>query len=146
MRKRVVLFFATGFGLGLSPFASGTAGTLLGVVIVVAMSGLGQLWQAVLAVVLLIAVSLVKYRTIRPCEMLKKERIERIREGIESAGEDAREAVADHSERAEQILDDVSEALGGLADGLAERVAEAEVDEMSTRQCIAELWNMRKDN
>jgi F0F1-type ATP synthase membrane subunit b/b' len=100
----------------------------------------------VLAVVLLIAIPLVKYRTIRPCEMLKKERIERIREGIESAGEDAREAVAEHSERAEQILDDVGEALEGLADGLAERVAELEVDEMSTRKCIAELWKMRTDN
>ncbi|MFC1463183.1 phosphatidylglycerophosphatase A [Verrucomicrobiota bacterium] len=52
MKKRVVLLFATGLGLGLSPFASGTAGTLLGVAIAVAMSGLGQLWQAGLAAVL----------------------------------------------------------------------------------------------
>ncbi len=100
----------------------------------------------VLAVVLLIAFPLVKYRTIKPCEMLKKERIERIRDGIETAGEEARGAVAEHSERAEQILDDVSEALEGMADGLAERVAGLEVDEMSTRECVVELWKMRKDN
>lgn len=52
MKKRIVLLFATGFGLGLSPFASGTAGTLLGVAIVVAVCGLGPLWQAGLAAAL----------------------------------------------------------------------------------------------
>ncbi len=99
-----------------------------------------------LVAVVMIALPVVKYRTIKPCSMLKKERIERIHEGVESAGEEARDAVAEHSERAEQIVDDVSEALEGLADGLAERVAELEVDKMSTRECVAELWKMRKDN
>jgi F0F1-type ATP synthase membrane subunit b/b' len=97
-----------------------------------------------LVVVVMIALPLFRYRTIRPCSALKKERIERIQEGIESAGEEAREAVSEHSERAERIVDDVSEALEGLADGLAERVAELEVDEMSTRECLAELWKLRK--
>ena len=99
-----------------------------------------------LALVVIIAFPLFKYRTVKPCTMLKKERIERIREGIESAGDDAREAVAEHSERAERILDDVSEALEGMADGLAERVAELEVEEMSTRECVVELWKLRKEN
>jgi len=52
MKKRIALLLATGFGLGLSPFASGTVGTVLGVAIAVAMSGLGQLWQVGLAVAL----------------------------------------------------------------------------------------------
>ena len=95
-------------------------------------------------VIVMIALSVFKYRTISPCKALKKERIERIQEGIESVGEDAQEVAAEHSERAERILEDVSEALEGMAEGLAERVAELEVDEMSTRQCIAELWKMRK--
>ena len=95
-------------------------------------------------VIVMIALSVFKYRTISPCKALKKERIERIQEGIESVGEDAQEVVAEHSERAERLLEDVSEALEGMAEGLAERVAELEVDEMSTRQCIAELWKMRK--
>ena len=99
---------------------------------------------ALLIVVVMIALPLVKYRTIKPCTMLKKERVERIQDGIESASEQARDAVAEHGERAERIVDDVSEALGGLADGLAERVAELEVDDMSTRQCVAELWKLRK--
>lgn len=50
MKKRIVLLLATGFGLGLSPVASGTAGALLGVAIVSAMAPLGWVWQAVLAV------------------------------------------------------------------------------------------------
>lgn len=99
---------------------------------------------ALFVVIVMIALSVFKYRTVRPCSMLKKQRIERIQEGIESAGEDAQEAVSEHSERAEQILGDVREALEGMAEGLAERVAELEVDEMSTRQCITELWKMRK--
>ena len=49
MRRRIVLLLATGLGLGLSPFASGTAGTLPGVVIVLAMSGLAPIWQVVSA-------------------------------------------------------------------------------------------------
>ena len=95
-------------------------------------------------VAVIIALPLLKYRTIKPCSILKKERIEQIRDGIETAGEEAQEAVSEHSERAERILEDVGEALEGLADGLAERVAELEVDEMSTRECVAELWKMRK--
>lgn len=38
--KRVVTLFATGFGLGYSPFASGTVGSLWGVVIVLGMTAL----------------------------------------------------------------------------------------------------------
>ena len=37
LRRKITLLFASGFGLGLSPFASGTAGTLLGVVLVILM-------------------------------------------------------------------------------------------------------------
>ena len=53
MKKRIAVLFATGFGLGLSPFASGTAGTLLGIPIVFAMAGLAPVWQAVLAVAMI---------------------------------------------------------------------------------------------
>ena len=101
---------------------------------------------ALFIVIVMIALSVFKYRTVSPCTALKKERIERIQEGIESVGEDAQEAAAEHSERAERLLEDVSEALEGMAGGLAERVAELEVDEMSTRECIAELWKMRKED
>ena len=97
-----------------------------------------------LVVVVMIALPFFKYRTVKPCSMLKKERFEQLREGIEAVGENAQDAVSEHSERAERILGDVSETLDGLAEGLADRVAELEVEEMSTRQCVAELWKLRK--
>jgi len=43
---------ASGLGLGLSPFASGTAGSFLGVLIVLAMSSLTLAWQIAVSVVL----------------------------------------------------------------------------------------------
>jgi F0F1-type ATP synthase membrane subunit b/b' len=99
---------------------------------------------ALFVVIVMLALTVFKYRTVSPCSMLKKERIERIHEGIESVREEAQEAAEEHSERAERILEDVGEALEGMAEGLAERVSKLEVDEMSTRQCIAELWKIRK--
>jgi len=99
---------------------------------------------ALFVVIVMLALTAFKYRTVSPCSMLKKERIERIHEGIESVREGAQDAAEGHSERAKRILEDVGEALEGMAEGLAERVSELEVDEMSTRQCVAELWKMRK--
>lgn len=57
IRNVSVLVLATGFGLGLSPVASGTAGSLLGVAITVGVAGLTLGAQVCLAVILaLIAV------------------------------------------------------------------------------------------
>jgi phosphatidylglycerophosphatase A len=52
--RRIILVFANGFGLGLSPFAPGTVGTLLGVAIVVGIgfAELNWMWQAGVAAVL----------------------------------------------------------------------------------------------
>lgn len=52
--QKLVVFIATGFGLGLSPVASGTAGTLLGVVILFAMGSLNLYWQMAVSVVLIL--------------------------------------------------------------------------------------------
>lgn len=57
IRNVSVLVLATGFGLGLSPVASGTAGSLLGVAITMGVAGLTLGVQVCLAVILaLIAV------------------------------------------------------------------------------------------
>jgi len=59
MFKRLTLLLATGFGLGYSPVAPGTAGTLLGVGIAAAAGSLAWPWQAGLAALLaLLAVPL----------------------------------------------------------------------------------------
>jgi len=52
MKKRIILLLATGFGLGLSPVASGTIGSLPGVLIAVALVSLDWPWQAAVAVCL----------------------------------------------------------------------------------------------
>jgi phosphatidylglycerophosphatase A len=52
MKDRLIMLLATGVGLGHSPVASGTVGSLLGVAIVAAMAGLAWPWQTVLAVAL----------------------------------------------------------------------------------------------
>jgi phosphatidylglycerophosphatase A len=50
--RRLAVLLATGFGLGLSPVASGTVGSLLGVLIAGATVSLSVLGQAAVAVVL----------------------------------------------------------------------------------------------
>ncbi|MBU4199884.1 MAG: phosphatidylglycerophosphatase A [Verrucomicrobia bacterium] len=53
MKSKPIILLATGFGLGLCPVASGTAGTLPGVLILLALGSLWQgpvLWQVVAAV------------------------------------------------------------------------------------------------
>lgn len=52
IKDKMILFVATGFGLGLSPFASGTVGSLPGIVILFAMSALPIGWQVALCIAL----------------------------------------------------------------------------------------------
>lgn len=55
MKRRFVLLLATGFGLGFSPLAPGTAGSLLGVAIVALTWKLHWEWQLCVAAVLTLA-------------------------------------------------------------------------------------------
>ncbi|MFO7871882.1 MAG: phosphatidylglycerophosphatase A [Kiritimatiellia bacterium] len=54
MFRKATLLLATGFGLGLCPFASGTAGTLLGIPIALAAARFNWLRQAAGAAVLIL--------------------------------------------------------------------------------------------
>ena len=54
-RTRLAVCLATGFGLGLSPVASGTAGAILGLGIVAAVWHAGILWQILTSVLLSLA-------------------------------------------------------------------------------------------
>ncbi len=51
---RVVIVLATGFGLGLAPFASGTAGTLLGILLVLALNVFPLPFQITAAIALVV--------------------------------------------------------------------------------------------
>jgi phosphatidylglycerophosphatase A len=50
--RRLAVVLATGFGLGMSPVASGTVGTLPGILIVIAVWPHGLAWQLVAAILL----------------------------------------------------------------------------------------------
>ena len=50
--RKLFLVLATGFGLGYSPVASGTTGSLPGVLIALAIAPLGGVWQAFVCAVL----------------------------------------------------------------------------------------------
>lgn len=50
--QKILLLFATGFGLGFSPVASGTTGSLPGLLLAAAISPLQWWWQAAIGVVL----------------------------------------------------------------------------------------------
>jgi|APCry1669188970_1035186.scaffolds.fasta_scaffold11268_3 phosphatidylglycerophosphatase A len=52
--RKVTILLATGFGLGLSPIASGTAGTLLGLVIILALPFTSLVYQLSLAAALVV--------------------------------------------------------------------------------------------
>ena len=54
MKKKLILFFATGGGLGYAPVASGTFGSLPGIVLaaLLVFSGFGLLWQAAVCLLL----------------------------------------------------------------------------------------------
>ena len=53
--KKIIVLIASGFGLGLSPWASGTVGSLPGLVIVLLVAPLSLPWQTLLAVGLALA-------------------------------------------------------------------------------------------
>lgn len=55
MKKRMLVLFATGFGLGYSPIAPGTTGSLLGVGLVLVLCGLPLPWQIISSAVLTLA-------------------------------------------------------------------------------------------
>ena len=53
--KRILIWLATGFGLGLSPFASGTVGSLLGIPLIYLVQGCPLWWGQAVSSLLLAA-------------------------------------------------------------------------------------------
>jgi phosphatidylglycerophosphatase A len=54
-KKKIIILIAGGFGLGCSPVASGTAGALLGIVLVLGIGQLSVIWQIIVAALLCLA-------------------------------------------------------------------------------------------
>jgi hypothetical protein len=96
-----------------------------------------------LALVLVIALPILAYRTGSPCEMLKKEWVERAQEKAEEVVEQGREAASDYGEQIERIAEQVGEIVENVTEDIAEGVAEMRVEEMSTGQCVKELLRIK---
>ncbi len=97
----------------------------------------------VLAVVLVIALPVLRYRTASPCGMLKKELVDRARSEAESAVQQGREAASEYGDRAERIAEQVGEMVENVTEEIAAGVAEMRVEEMSAGQCARELLRMK---
>ncbi|NIM47750.1 MAG: hypothetical protein GTN62_00175 [Gemmatimonadales bacterium] len=94
----------------------------------------------VLVLVVLAAVPVAQYRTVKPCSMLKKELVKQAREEIEKASSQAREAVGQFGEEAERVAGEVGAVVEDVTAGVAAGVAEARVERMSVGECVQELW------
>ena len=97
----------------------------------------------IVVLVVLLAIPVVKYRTLNPCKALKKERIEQWQQGVEAVSEAVQEAAGEYGERVARVARDGSEAVQETTAEFAEAVIDLELEEMSARQCVAELWKLR---
>lgn len=105
------------------------------------MKTLGKL--IVVAVVIVLALPVLQYRTASPCGMLKKEWVERAKEQAAEAVDHGKKAVGDYGERAEQIAERVGRIVGDVTEDIAEEVAEMRLEKMSTGACVKELWRLK---
>jgi hypothetical protein len=104
---------------------------------------------ALLLVVVAIAVPVVQYRTLSPCTMLKKEMVRQAEEGVRQAGEQVRgeldAADVELGEETEAVAEDIAGAVGDLAVAISAGAAEAKVRQMSSGQCLKELWRIKTE-
>jgi hypothetical protein len=97
----------------------------------------------VIVFVLVIALPIVRYRTASPCGMLKKELVDQAKSKAESAVEQGREAASEYGDRAERIAAQVGEMVENVTEEVAAGVAELRVEDMSTGECVKELWRIK---
>jgi hypothetical protein len=95
----------------------------------------------ILAVIVLVAVILpiARYRTVDPCQMLKKEMVAQVERKIAAARDTVRAAAGGLGEDAQRATDDIAGAVQNVAVGVASGVAAAKVDRMSKPACMSEL-------
>jgi len=97
----------------------------------------------VLAVVVLLAIPPLQYKTVSPCRMLEKELVKRTQQEAESAVAEGREAVSSYGEQAQRLAEQVGAIVENVAEDIAAGVAEMRVEQLSTRQCLRELARMK---
>lgn len=98
---------------------------------------------ALAVVVVAVAVPIVTYRTVRPCEMLRKELVARAERKLEAARDSVREAAGALGEDAEEAADAVASTIQHLTGGVVAGAAAAKVERMSASECVGELVRTR---
>lgn len=101
------------------------------------------LWVGAAAIALP-AIPVVHYRTLRPCEMLHTELVDRTRQQVREARERAQESIrSEAGEAGESLAAAVGDVVSAVSVGVAAGAAELRVQNMSARQCTAELWRIK---
>jgi len=101
----------------------------------------------ILLLVIVVAVPIAQYRTVKPCTMLRKELVWRTERQLREAGDQVRESLdsanVELSEDTEALVGDIAGAVGDFAVGVTEGVAAAKVRRMSSGQCLQELARVK---
>jgi hypothetical protein len=88
-----------------------------------------------------VAVPLVRYHTADPCRMLEKELVSRVQREASAARDSVREAAGRLAgESTQRATDQVAAAVQNVAVGVAAGLAKTKVENMSKRECVAEMW------
>jgi hypothetical protein len=96
-----------------------------------------------LAVVILIAIPIAQYKTVSPCQMLKKELVAQAEKSAAEATDALQEEVGAYGEGAAEIAEGVASVVENVAVGVASGVAAAKVERMSMGECVSELWRIK---
>ncbi len=107
------------------------------------MKKLGAL--AALAVLVILAIPVAQYGTLSPCGMVKREIVNQARATAESASARGREMVEGLGEEVGRLAEGIGDAVEDAAADVAEKLAEARVEQMSTGECVRELWKLRTE-
>ena len=89
------------------------------------------------------AVPVVSYKTLNPCTMLKKEYVNRAKERTGELTTRGKEKASEYGEDAERIVDGIGAVLENAAGGIVEGLAEAQIEELSLRECAREWWRVK---
>jgi uncharacterized membrane-anchored protein len=97
----------------------------------------------VAVVVVVLVVPLATYRTLSPCEMLRKELVRQTERQLEAARDSVREATGALGKEAQDAADAIAAGVQDMAASLAAGAAAAKTERMSARACVAELVRTR---
>jgi hypothetical protein len=97
----------------------------------------------VAVVVVLLVVPLVAYRTLSPCEMLRKELVRQTERQLEAARDSISQAAAVLGQGARDAADAIAAGVQNAARDLAAAAAAAKVERMSAGACASELIRTR---